>query len=154
MLSRDLLPGQYLEHGPKSSQIPNRWNGMENGKYDLMHNLLGMQEEDFEDAQMRNGHMIFHYCHSLNFEANGEHDRWMPIKPDLCFEYVKSHFDRFPWIFDFNNRLFPKQKLLAWPYNFMQSVIHSESETLPVCNPIWALMQKFWQTSSVTSKIR
>jgi hypothetical protein len=124
-----LPPSQYLEHGLKSSQIPYRWNEMYNDGYELIRNLLGMQEENFDYVHMLNGHTIFHYWEIPNLEIDGEHGRWVPIKSDLFFEYTKLHLDRFPCIFDFNNPLSPKHDLSARRHNLLQLVIYGEPET-------------------------
>jgi hypothetical protein len=123
-----LPPSEYLKHGLKSTQIPYRWNEMYNDKYELMHKLLAKQEEDFDYVHALNGHTIFHHWEVPNFEANGEHGRWVPARSNLFFSHTKSHFDRFPYIFDFNNPLLPKHELLSRRHNLLQAVICGEPE--------------------------
>ncbi|MDR1255845.1 MAG: 4-alpha-glucanotransferase [Puniceicoccales bacterium] len=124
-----LPASEYLVYGLKSSQVPYRWNEMYNDGYEIIHKLFDKQGEEFDYVHVKNGHTIFHYWEVASFEINGEHGRWVPIRSDLFFEYTKPHLDRFPYIFDFNNPLFPKHELLVRRHNLLQAIVHGEPET-------------------------
>ncbi len=121
-----LPPSKLLKNGIKFRQVPYRWQELYNEHFEFFRQLFKHHESDCDYIHLLHGYSFFHYWEVAHFENDPQHGRWVPIKFDLFFEYVRNHFSNFPYFFDFNEPLFPKYELMLKRYFLLQSVILGE----------------------------
>lgn len=123
-----LPPSKTLKFGIKNTKVPYRWNELYNDNFEFLHKLFEHYEETYDYLHLQNGHTLFHYWEIPSFENDPQFGRWVPVKSDLFFEYMRSHFDNCPYFLDFNEPLFPKHELMIKRHSLLQSVILGEPE--------------------------
>jgi hypothetical protein len=132
--------------GLKTTKVPYRIGGLKNSNYEIFEmmfrNLQGVVDAIF----LLNGHAIFQYWEIACNEVDPRHGRWVNMPTGPFFEYLDSHFNNFPFLFDFNEPLFPANEVISKRHNMLQAVIDGEP-TLHSCD-IYNLSREIFAISS------
>lgn len=136
-LNKNFIPTVYLglpqskllQCGIKYTTVPYRWNELYNNHFDFFRQLFKHYESICDYVHLLNGHTMFQYWEISRFENDPKHGRWVPVKFDLFFEYIRESLGKFAYFLDFNAPLFPDHELKIKRYSLLQSVILNEPTT-------------------------
>jgi hypothetical protein len=141
-----LPPGEMCENGMKTSKVPYRVGGLKNSNYEFFDHIFSRCEELFDAIFLINGHAIFQHWEIACNDTDPKHGRWVCLPTDNFFEYMDSHFNNFPYLFDFNEPLFPNNEVILKRHNLLQAAIDGES-TVHSCE-IYDLSRELFAVSS------
>jgi hypothetical protein len=122
-------PSDMCRKGLKSTKIPYRIAFLKNNHYEFFENLFFNGQTLFDAIFLLNGHSIFQYWEIASGEADPKHGRWVNVPTDTFFQYLDSHFNNFPYLFDFNEPLFANNEIISKRHNMLPVVIDGEPTT-------------------------
>lgn len=121
-----LPPSKSLARGEKTKNVPYRWQELYNDHFEFFRKLFEFYGSMFDYIHVLHGYSFFNYWEIARIESDPKYGRWVPIKSDLFFEYVRAHLNKIPYIFDFNEPLLPKLELQLKRRSLTESVIIGE----------------------------
>ncbi|MDR0742492.1 MAG: 4-alpha-glucanotransferase [Puniceicoccales bacterium] len=124
-----LPPSDICREGLKSTKVPYRITFLKNNHYEFFENLFFNGQTLFDAIFLLNGHSIFQYWEIASSEVDPKHGRWVNVPTDTFFQYLDSHFNNFPYLFDFNEPLFANNEIISKRHNILPVVIDGEPTT-------------------------
>jgi hypothetical protein len=126
-------PSDMCKKGLKLTKIPYRIAFLKNSHYEFFENMFSSGQNLFDAIFLLNGHAIFQYWEISSSEIDPKHGRWVNVPTNTFFEYLDSHFNNFPYLFDFNEPLFASNEIISKRHNMLQVVIDGEP-TVHTCS--------------------
>ncbi|MDR2603661.1 MAG: 4-alpha-glucanotransferase [Puniceicoccales bacterium] len=139
-------PSDVCREGLKSTKVPYRVAFLKNNHYEFFENLFSNGQTLFDAIFLLNGHSIFQYWEIASSETDPKHGRWVNVPTDTFFQYLDSHFNNFPYLFDFNEPLFASNEIISKHHNMLQVIIDGEP-TAHACN-IYNLQRQLFAVST------
>jgi hypothetical protein len=122
-------PSDMCREGLKSTKVPYRVAFLKNNHFEFFENLFANGQTLFDAIFLLNGHSIFQYWEIASSETDPKHGRWVNVPTDTFFQYLDSHFNNFPYLFDFNEPLFANNEIISKRHSMLPVVIDGEPTT-------------------------
>jgi hypothetical protein len=121
-----LPPSETCKKGLKTTKVPYRIGHMKNSNYEFLDRMFFAWQNMFDAVFLLNGHGIFQYWEIPCDESDPKHGRWVNLPADAFFGHMDSHFNNFPYLFDFNEPLFPQNEIISKRHSMLQVAIDGE----------------------------
>jgi hypothetical protein len=112
--------------GTRTTKVPHRIGHLRNSDYEIFDRLFSWFQSMVDAIFILDGHALFQYWEIPCDETDPHHGRWVNMHTDSLFRQLDPHFDGFPYLFDFNEPLFPNSEVVAKRHNLLQVVIDGE----------------------------
>ncbi|MDR1401538.1 MAG: 4-alpha-glucanotransferase [Puniceicoccales bacterium] len=122
-----LPPRGPHSEGIKTTKVPYRIGALKDTHYDFFEHLFSRWQGMFDAIFLLNGHAIFQYWEVACDENSPKQGRWVNLPTDMFFEYLDSHFNNFPYFFDFNEPLLPINEVILKRHRLLPTVIDGEA---------------------------
>ncbi|MDR1232911.1 MAG: 4-alpha-glucanotransferase [Puniceicoccales bacterium] len=139
-------PSDICKEGLKSTKVPYRISFLQNNHYEFFENMFTNGQTLFDAIFLLNGHSIFQYWEIASSETDPKHGRWVNAPTDTFFQYLDSHFNNFPYLFDFNEPLFASNEIISKRHSMLQVVIDGEP-TAHACS-VYNLQRQLFAVST------
>jgi hypothetical protein len=121
-----LPASEFCPIGVKTAKVPYRIAQLQSSNYAIFGHMFANLQSMFDAIFLLNGHAIFQYWEVACAEANPKFGRWVSMPTDTFFSHLDANFNNFPYIFDFNEPLFPNNEVVAKRHSILQMVVHGE----------------------------